>query len=74
VGQAAELVVDGENGLLANVDDVDALVAAVRRVYDDSQLRERLRAAGRATAEEHAEERLDPQWAALLEGFVDRAR
>jgi glycosyltransferase involved in cell wall biosynthesis len=73
VGQATELVSDGENGLLADVDDVEALAAAVRRVRDDAGLRRRLRANGRATAETTAEERLDPLWARLLEGFV-RAR
>jgi len=73
VGQATELVGDGENGLLADVDDVDALVAAVQRVHDDAQLRRRLRSAGRATAEANAEEQLDPLWARLLEGFVQRA-
>jgi glycosyltransferase involved in cell wall biosynthesis len=74
VGQAAELVADGENGLLADVDDVDSLAAAVERVHGDSALRERMRVAGRATAEEHAEDRLDPLWAQLLEGFVSRAQ
>jgi glycosyltransferase involved in cell wall biosynthesis len=73
VGQATELVVDGENGLLAGVDDVDALVAGVERVYGDGELRARLRAAGRKTAEAHAEERLDPLWGQLLDGFVHRA-
>ena len=73
VGQASELVVDGENGLLADVDDVDALIAAVERVHADAALRARLRTAGRATAEAHAEERLDPLWAQLLEGFARRA-
>jgi glycosyltransferase involved in cell wall biosynthesis len=70
VGQASELVVDGENGVLADVDDVDVLAAGVTRVHDDAALRERLRAAGRPTAEAHAEERLDGRWAKLLEGFV----
>jgi glycosyltransferase involved in cell wall biosynthesis len=70
VGQAAELIVDGDNGLLADVDDVEALALAVQRVRQDSSLRDRLRAAGRATAEVHAEERLDPLWAQLLEGFA----
>jgi glycosyltransferase involved in cell wall biosynthesis len=70
VGQAAELVVDGENGLLADVDDVDALTAAVQRVHDDGELRTRLRSAGRTTAEAYAEERLDPLWAQLLDGFA----
>jgi glycosyltransferase involved in cell wall biosynthesis len=73
VGQAEELVVDGENGLLADVDEVDALVAAVERVYGDEELRVRLRTGGRETAEAHAEERLDPLWAELLDGFVHRA-
>jgi glycosyltransferase involved in cell wall biosynthesis len=70
VGQVAELVVDDENGLVADVDDVEALVAAVERVHRDGELRARLRAGGRATAEAHAEERLDPLWRQLLEGFV----
>jgi glycosyltransferase involved in cell wall biosynthesis len=70
VGQATELVQDGENGLLADVDDVEALVTAVQRLHDDPELRARLRAAGRATAEAHAEERLDPLWAQLLDGFA----
>lgn len=73
VGQATELVVDGENGLLADVDDVDALTDGVERIHADSGLRERLRLHGRTTAQAHAEERLDPLWADLLEGFVDRA-
>jgi len=71
VGQAQELVEDGENGLLAEVDDVEALAAAVRRVHDDEALRRRLRVAGRATAEAHAEGRLDQRWYDLLEGFAD---
>jgi glycosyltransferase involved in cell wall biosynthesis len=73
VGQAAELIRDGENGLLADVDDVDALAGAVERVHLDAGLRARLRAAARAAAEAHAEERLDELWARLLEGFVRRA-
>jgi len=74
VGQAAELIRDGENGLLAEVDDVDALTQGVRRLHDDPTMGDRLRGAGRATAEASAEERLDPLWARLLEGFVERAR
>jgi glycosyltransferase involved in cell wall biosynthesis len=74
VGQAPELVVDGDSGLLADVDDIDALAAAVERVHDDAALRARLRAAGRPTAEAHAEERLDTLWADLLDGFVRRER
>jgi glycosyltransferase involved in cell wall biosynthesis len=73
VGQARELVRDGENGLLVDVDDVEALTAAVRRLHDDSAFAARLRAGGRPTAEAHADQRLDDRWAELLEGFVRRA-
>jgi glycosyltransferase involved in cell wall biosynthesis len=73
VGQAAELVVEGENGLLADVDDVEGLVGAVTRIYEDREVGERLRSAGRLTAEAHADERLDRHWAELLDGFVRRA-
>ena len=72
VGQAPHVVVDGQNGLLANVDDVEALVAAVQRVHDDAELRSRLRGPGRATAEAYADEHLDGRWAELLDGFVRR--
>jgi glycosyltransferase involved in cell wall biosynthesis len=72
VGQAPSLVTDDENGLLADVDDAEALVAGVERVHDDGDLARRLRAAGRPTAEAHADERLDPMWAELLHGFVSR--
>jgi glycosyltransferase involved in cell wall biosynthesis len=72
VGQAPELVDDGENGLLADVDDVEALAASVQRVHDDAALATRLRTAGRPTAEAYADERLDPLWAGLLAGFVDK--
>jgi len=70
VGQAPDLVADGDNGLLADVDDVPALTAAVVRVHDDAALANKLHQRGRPTAEAHAEELLDPRWAQLLEGFM----
>jgi glycosyltransferase involved in cell wall biosynthesis len=73
VGQAPEIVDDGRNGLLADVDDVEALVHAVQRLHDETALRESVIAAGRPTAEAYAEERLDSLWAGLLDGFVSRA-
>jgi glycosyltransferase involved in cell wall biosynthesis len=72
VGQAPELVVDGESALLADVDDVQVLVDAVSRVHDDPELAQSLRGAGRPIAEANADEKLDARWAALLDGFVDR--
>jgi glycosyltransferase involved in cell wall biosynthesis len=72
VGQVDEVATGGEDALVADVDDVDALAAAVLAARDDASLRERLRAAGRRTAERYAEERLDARWAELLDGFVHR--
>jgi glycosyltransferase involved in cell wall biosynthesis len=73
VGQAQELLSDDQDALLADVDDSEALAAALRRIYDDVTLTPRLREAGRATAEQFADERLDPRWDELLHGFVHRA-
>jgi glycosyltransferase involved in cell wall biosynthesis len=73
VGQAPDLVEDGINGLLVDVDDVAGLVAGLQRVRDDDELRSRLATAGRPTAEAYADVNLDGRWAELLEGFV-RAR
>jgi glycosyltransferase involved in cell wall biosynthesis len=72
VGQAPELVEDGRNGLLADVEDVDGLVDAAVRVYEEPALATSLQAAGRGTAQRYAYERLDEHWAALLDGFVAR--
>jgi glycosyltransferase involved in cell wall biosynthesis len=72
VGQALELLADGEDALLADVGEVDALAEAVQRIYEDLALVAKLRANGRATAELFSEERLDVRWEELLDGFVER--
>jgi glycosyltransferase involved in cell wall biosynthesis len=53
VGGVPELVVDGESGLLVDVDDVGALAAAIESLASDSPRRERLarQAAARVAAE-----------------------
>ena len=43
-GGVAEVVRDGENGLLVEPGDVDALAAAIRRFFADDELAARLRA------------------------------
>jgi glycosyltransferase involved in cell wall biosynthesis len=45
VGGVAEVVRDGENGLLVAPGDAGALAAAIRRAFDDEELLARLRAA-----------------------------
>jgi glycosyltransferase involved in cell wall biosynthesis len=51
-GDQDEALRDGENALLVPVDDPQAVAAAVRRLQTEPGLRERLRAGGRATAEQ----------------------
>ena len=57
-GGVAEVVRDGENGLLVPVGDAAALGEAVRRFFADESLRARLRAAAAPSVAEYAQERI----------------
>jgi glycosyltransferase involved in cell wall biosynthesis len=70
VGQAAELVEEGANGWLVEVDDVEALASRTIEIHSGRAASTVER--GRATAERFALERLDPLWGKLFEGFVAR--
>jgi glycosyltransferase involved in cell wall biosynthesis len=71
VGQAADLVRDGENGWLVEVEDVEALVERAGWVASaPAGELERMRAAGRGTAEASSYVALRPRWRELLAGFV----
>lgn len=52
-GGAQEIVLDGVTGLLAPINDVDALAERLLLLLDDSELGERLGTAGRARVLEH---------------------
>ncbi len=71
-GGAAEIVADGKTALTHPPGDVDALAAALTRLAGDSDLRERLVAAGRERARdfgpEAVAERLDQAYRTLLDG------
>lgn len=67
VGQAADLVVHGQNGWLAEVDDVDGLVAgALQAIGSDADEREAVVRAGHATADEHSYRKQLPLWRAFF--------
>jgi glycosyltransferase involved in cell wall biosynthesis len=70
VGQATELVEDGANGWLVDVEDADGLAERMTEIQARKAARVLERA--RATAERYALERLDPLWGELLDGFVER--
>ncbi|HEX3291454.1 MAG TPA: glycosyltransferase family 4 protein [Gaiella sp.] len=72
VGQAPDLVTEGEAGLLVDVEDVSGLAAGLVRVASDPSLAERLRLAGRRAALETSHDALTPRWEALLDGFAER--
>ena len=71
VGQAQEIVRHGVDGWLVDVEDAEALAETALGVRDG--VPPEMREAARATAEEHALERMDARWAELLDGFVTRA-
>ena len=70
VGQATELVVDGENGWLVEVEDVDALVDRLETIASGGADLERIVAAGRAAAAANSYEAQVPLWRAFFDGFV----
>jgi glycosyltransferase involved in cell wall biosynthesis len=54
VGGVAEIVRDGENGLLVPSEDPEALAEAIRRYFADSDLRKRLSAAAPSSVDRYA--------------------
>lgn len=71
VGQATDLVRHGENGWLVDVEDVGGIVEWTVRIAEAAaEELERVRQAGRETAEANAYVALRPRWRALLDGFV----
>jgi glycosyltransferase involved in cell wall biosynthesis len=71
VGQAADLVREGENGWMVEVEDAGGIATWAAHVAEAPlDVLERVRRTGRATAEENSYDALRPRWRALLEGFV----
>ncbi len=58
VGGVAEVVRDGENGLLVEPGDVGGMAVAIRRFFEDDSLAEHLRAAAAASVTDYAPERV----------------
>ena len=68
---ARELLADDRDALLVPASDPAALAAGISRIRDEPGLADRLAAAGRATYEREASERvLGARWRALLEGVL----
>jgi glycosyltransferase involved in cell wall biosynthesis len=65
-GGVAEVVTDGENGLLVPPGEPDALAAAIGRYFADERLRERLRGAATASVADYGPERIYSQLEEIL--------
>ena len=70
VGQAVDLVRDGENGWLVPVDDVEAVAGRLAAIAAGELDVASVVAAGRATAEANSYESQLPAWRAFFDGFV----
>ena len=62
----AEMVDDGENGLLVPLGDIDAFAAALARMIDDDELRRRCGTAALATGREFKMDVIGPMWEELF--------
>ena len=65
-GGVAEVVTDGENGLLVPPGEPAALATAIERFFGDEELRARLRAAAASSVESYAPERIYARLEELL--------
>ena len=72
VGGVPEVVRDGVNGLLVPPGDEDALAGAIRRFFDDEELRARLAAGAAPSVEEYRPERLLARIEVVLEQAARR--
>ena len=71
VGQAVDLVRDGENGWLVAVDDVDALVDRLAAIAAGAVDLASVTAAGHETAHANSYASQLPLWRAFFDGFVE---
>ncbi|MDT4917520.1 MAG: hypothetical protein QOH89_2220, partial [Pseudonocardiales bacterium] len=71
-GGPAEIITDGEDGLLVPPGDVEALTVALKRLLTDKQLRSRLGRAARLRAEDFAPEVIGAQVRGLYDELLAR--
>jgi len=65
MGMPADFIVNGQNGLLVEVGDVDGLAAAAEKILDDKVLREKLVSNALADVKEHS-------WDKLAEDYYEK--
>lgn len=70
----SEIIADGESGLLVPVGEPEALAAALQRLIDEPQLRQRLSQAGQARAQDFSAERIGAAYASHFRAMAAKAR
>jgi len=70
VGQAMDLVINEQNGIMVEVEDFEGLAFSCRKVLSDSQLRKRIIGNGFATARENTYLAQVPLWKEFFTDFV----
>jgi glycosyltransferase involved in cell wall biosynthesis len=71
VGQAIDLVKHGENALMAEVEEAEALAHSAGRILQDSALRKSVVAAGLATASGETYDAQRERWRRYFQGYVE---
>ncbi|OEV03968.1 glycosyltransferase family 4 protein [Streptomyces oceani] len=66
----ADVLTDGQEGLLVPAEDVDALADALCTVLDDADLRRRMGGTARESARDYAPAAVHPQWEKLFEELL----
>jgi glycosyltransferase involved in cell wall biosynthesis len=74
LGGIVDIILDGESGLLVPAGDEVALAAAMQRLLDDAELRERLGAAARVRIERFQAARVLPQFEQLYRDVLEASR
>lgn len=72
VGQAAEIILHGQNGWLADVDDAEAIAHFTLKSLGDRAWLAAYQRHARRTAEENAYEAQAPLWMAFFDGLLPR--
>ncbi len=70
----AEMIRDGENGLIVPLGDIDGFAAALNRMIEDDELRHRCGPAAAETGRNFKMDAIGPMWDALFEELVSARR